>query len=59
MVKYIIPIVEENGVLKPKYSFDRKNVNKVHYDIPNGVVIVEAKKEIKELEDKEDVKKEA
>ena len=56
MVKYIIPLVKENEVLKPKYDIKRGPGVKVHFDIPAGVVIVTSEKEIKKLEGKEDVK---
>ena len=56
MVKYIIPLVKENEVLKPKYNVKRDKGVKVHFDIPAGVVIVTSEKEIKKLEGKEDVK---
>lgn len=58
MAKYIVPLVNENGVIKTKYEFKRKKGVKVYVDVPRGVAIVTSRWKIKELEDKEDVKKE-
>ena len=56
MVKYIVPLIKENNVIKPKYNIKRGQGIKVHFDIPAGVVIVTSEKEIKSLEGKVDVK---
>jgi len=56
MVKYIIPLIKENNIIKPKYDIKRDKGIQVHFDIPAGVVIVTSEKEIKKLESKEDVK---
>jgi len=56
MVKYIVPLIRKNNVIKLKYDIKRDKGVKVHFDIPAGVVIVTSEKEIKSLESKEDVK---
>jgi len=56
MVKYIVPLIRKNNVIKPKYDIKRDKGVKVHFDIPAGVVIVTSEKEIEKLEGKEDVK---
>lgn len=55
MVKYVVPLVRENNVVKPKYNIKRDKGVKVHFDIPSGVAIVTSEKEIKALERKSDV----
>lgn len=57
-MKYIVPLVDEGGVIKLKYDFKREEGIKVVIDIPSGVAIVESDEKIPTLEDKEDVKKE-
>ena len=56
MVKYEVPLIEKNGVIKLKYEVERGEGVKVHIDIPRGVAVVSSDKEIKRLESKEDVK---
>lgn len=62
MVKYIVPIIGSGTLddpFRPKYEIDRKKYKcRFHYDLPNGVVVIESKEKIPVLEDKEDVKKE-
>lgn len=55
-MKYIVPLVVEEGVVKLKYEFKRGKGVKVTLDIPSMVAIVESEKKIAELEGKEDVK---
>jgi len=56
MVRYIVPLVKENGVIKPKYDIKRDKGVRVQFDIPAGVAVVTSEKEIRSLEGKEDVK---
>ena len=55
-MKYIVPLVEEDGVIKMKYDVKRGKGIKVTLNIPAGIAIVESDKKILELEGKEDVK---
>ena len=54
MVKYIVPLVEEDGVIKMKYDVKRGKGIKVTLNIPAGVAVVESDKKISELEGKEE-----
>ena len=56
-MKYIVPLIVENGVLKLKYDVKREKGVHVHIDIPAGVAVVTAEKRIPQLEGKEDVEK--
>ena len=56
MVKYIVPLIRKNNVIKPKYDIKRSEGVHVHIDIPAGVAIITSNKEIEKLESKEDVK---
>ena len=55
-MKYIVPLVEEEGVIKMKYDVKRGKGIKVTLNIPAGVAVVESDKKILELEGKKDVK---
>ena len=55
-MKYIVPLVEEDGVIKMKYDIKRGKGVKVTLNIPAGVAVVESDKKIPELEGKEGVK---
>ena len=54
-MKYEVPLIEENGVVKLKYDVKRGKGVHVHFDIPHGIAIVTSEKAIKSLE-KKDVK---
>lgn len=56
MVKYIVPLVKEGGIIKPKYNIKRGEGVKVHFDLPAKVAVVTSEKEIESLEGKVDVK---
>jgi len=56
MPKYIVPLVEEDGVIKLKYDVERGEGVQVHIDIPAMVAIVTSEKEIRKFERKDDVK---
>jgi len=56
MVKYIVPLIRKNNVIKLKYEINRGEGIQVHFDIPAGVAIITSNKEIEKLEGKEDVK---
>jgi len=55
-MKYEVPLIEENGVIKLKYDVKRGKGVHVHFDIPHGIAIVTSEKAIKSLEKKKDVK---
>jgi len=55
-MKYIVPLIEEDGVIKMKYDVKRGKGIKVTLNIPLGVAVVESDKKIPELEGKEGVK---
>jgi len=55
-MRYIVPLVEEEGVIKMKYDVKRGKGIKVTLNIPAGVAVVESDKKILELEGKKDVK---
>ena len=55
-MKYIVPLIEEEGVIKMKYDVKRDKGIKVTLNVPARVAIIESDKKIPELEGKEDVK---